>query len=102
MDTVYRPTLAAVLAMSTTTGGAGRGAALSFAYSLGLGIPFLLAALGVRRAVGVFAVARRHARAIMRFGGALLIVVGLVQVTGLWAAMMVQLQVLINGWQPPL
>lgn len=96
------PTLAAVLAMSTTTGGAGRGAALSFAYSLGLGIPFLLAALGVRRAVGVFAVARRHARAIMRFGGALLIVVGLVQVTGLWAAMMVQLQVLINGWQPPL
>lgn len=96
------PTLAAVLAMSTTAGGAGRGAALSFAYSLGLGIPFLLAALGVRRAVGVFAVARHHARAIMRFGGAMLIVVGVVQVTGLWAAMMVQLQVLINGWQPPL
>ena len=44
------PTLAAVLALSVSTGGAGRGALLSFAYSLGLGIPFLLAALGVQRA----------------------------------------------------
>ena len=44
------PTLAAVLALSFSTGGAGRGALLSFAYSLGLGLPFLLAALGVQRA----------------------------------------------------
>lgn len=96
------PTLAAVLAMSATTGGAGRGAALSFAYSLGLGIPFLLAALGIQRALGVFAAARRHAATIMRIGGAMLVLVGLLQVSGIWSAMMAQLQVLINTWQPPL
>lgn len=96
------PTLAAVLALSVSTGGAGRGALLSFAYSLGLGIPFLLAALGVQRAFSVFAFARRHARRIMQAGGGLLIVVGLLQVTGIWARMIVELQVLVANWQTPL
>lgn len=96
------PTLAAVLALSLSTGGAGRGALLSFAYSLGLGIPFLLAALGVQRAFTVFAFARRHARRVMQFGGMLLILVGLLQVSGLWASMIVQLQVLVANWQTPL
>ena len=96
------PTLAAVLALSVSTGGAGRGALLSVAYSLGLGIPFLLAALGVERAFRVFALARRHARRVMQLGGVLLIAVGLLQVTGIWASMIVQLQVLVANWQTPL
>ena len=96
------PTLAAVLALSFSTGGAGRGALLSFAYSLGLGLPFLLAALGVQRAFTVFAFARRHARTVMRIGGVLLIVVGVMQVTGIWASLIVQLQVLVANWQTPL
>ena len=96
------PTLAAVLTLSTTSGSAGRGAVLSFAYSLGLGIPFLLAALGLRRALGVFTLARQHAQMIMRMGGALLVAVGVLQVSGLWAAIMVRIQVLVSGWQPPL
>jgi cytochrome c-type biogenesis protein len=96
------PTLAAVLTLSTTSGSAGRGAVLSFAYSLGLGIPFLLAALGLRRALGVFTFARLHAQVIMRIGGALLVAVGVLQVSGLWAAIMVRIQVLVSGWQPPL
>lgn len=96
------PTLAAVLALSVTTGGAGRGALLSFAYSLGLGIPFLLAALGVQRAFRVFAYARRHARAVTRIGGVLLIVVGLLQVTGVWTLLMAQLQGWVANWQAPL
>ncbi|MEO7943501.1 MAG: cytochrome c biogenesis protein CcdA [Marmoricola sp.] len=96
------PTLAAVLALSVSTGGAGRGAILSFAYSLGLGIPFLLAALGVQRAFKVFALARRHARFVMQVGGVLLIAVGLMQITGLWASMIADLQVVVANWQTPL
>lgn len=96
------PTLAAVLALSVSTGGAGRGAILAFAYSLGLGLPFLLAALGVQRAFKVFAFARRHARTVMQVGGVLLITVGVLQVTGIWASMIVELQVLVANWQTPL
>jgi cytochrome c-type biogenesis protein len=96
------PTLAAVLALAVSTGGAGRGAVLSFAYSLGLGIPFLLAALGVQRAFRVFAWARRHARAVTRIGGVLLIIVGILQVTGIWTTLMAQLQGRVANWQAPL
>lgn len=96
------PTLGAVLALSVSTGGAGRGALLSFAYSLGLGVPFILAAFGVQRAFKVFAYARRHARAITRVGGVLLIVVGVLQVSGLWSVMIAELQVLVVNWQTPL
>jgi cytochrome c-type biogenesis protein len=96
------PTLAAVLALSASTGGAERGALLSFAYSLGLGIPFLLAALGVQRAFRVFAFARQHARRVMQVGGVMLILVGLLQVTGVWAAMIASLQGVVAGWQTPL
>lgn len=96
------PTLASVLALSMSTGGAGRGAVLSFAYSLGLGIPFVLAAFGVQRAFKVFAYARRHARAVMRVGGVLLIIVGVLQVTGVWSAMITELQGLVANWQTPL
>ena len=96
------PTLAAVLALSVSTGGAGRGALLSFAYSLGLGIPFLLAALGVQRAFRVFGFARRHAGRVMQAGGVLLIAVGLMQVTGVWASMIASLQGVVANWQAPL
>lgn len=96
------PTLAAVLSLSFSTGGAARGALLSFAYSVGLGLPFLLAAMGVQRAFKVFAFARSHARRVMQAGGLLLIVVGSMQVTGIWASLIVQLQGLVATWQTPL
>lgn len=96
------PTLAAVLALSTTSGGTTRGAVLAFSYSLGLGLPFLAAAAGATRAFRVFAFARRHAAGIMRGGGILLVVVGLLQVTGLWVALIARMQGLITGFQPVL
>ncbi|NHA01288.1 cytochrome c biogenesis protein CcdA [Nocardioides sp. W3-2-3] len=96
------PTLAAVLSLATTSGTAGRGALLSFAYSLGLGIPFILSAFGITRVFSVFSFARRHARAIMRTGGGMLVVLGVLEVTGLWAAWLAQLRTLIGTWQVPL
>ena len=96
------PTLAAVLALSVTTGGAARGAVLAFTYALGLGIPFIAAAVGVTRAFRVFAFARRHAVAVMRTGGVLLVAVGVAEVTGVWGELIVRMQVLISGWQTPL
>lgn len=96
------PTLAAVLSLSTTSGTAGRGAALSFAYSLGLGIPFLFAALGISQAFRVFEFARRHAKAVMRTGGAMLVILGVLEVVGLWTELLSRLQVLLGTWQAPL
>jgi cytochrome c-type biogenesis protein len=96
------PTLAAVLALSTTAGGAGRGALLSFAYSVGLGVPFLLAAMGVTKAFRLFAFARRHALGVMRAGGLMLVALGVLEVTGLWGQLIAQLQGVIANWQPPI
>ena len=82
------PTLASVLALSSDQASAGRGAILTVAYCLGLGVPFVLVALGARWAVGATSFLRRHAQAVTRFGGAVLVLVGLLLVTGAWTEMM--------------
>jgi len=96
------PTLAAVLTLATSSADAGRGAALSLAYSAGLGIPFILAAMSVQKVMRSFGWARRHTRGIMIFGGGMLILLGLLQVTGLWLSLISRLQGVIAGWQVPL
>lgn len=96
------PALAAVLLLATSSSTAGRGAALSLAYSLGLGVPFLLAALSITRALKVFAWVRRRSTWITTIGGLALVVVGLLQVSGAWSALIVQLQAYIAAWQAPL
>ncbi|MGI9162148.1 MAG: cytochrome c biogenesis CcdA family protein [Mycobacterium sp.] len=80
------PTLTGVIAVASATEGAdvARGVALVLAYCLGLGIPFILLALGSGWAVNGFGWLRRHTRAIQVFGGALLIAVGVALLTGLW------------------
>ena len=88
------PTLAAVYSLAYSEATAGRGALLGLAYCLGLGVPFVLVALGARWAMGATSFLRRHAQAVTRFGGAVLIVVGLLLVTGAWTEMMRWLQ----GW----
>lgn len=95
------PTLAAVLALSLEGGSAARGAVLSSAYALGLGLPFVLVALGVPRSARLLAWVRQHRQAITRTGGALLIVVGVALVTGLWGRWIQSLQGLIVVFQPP-
>lgn len=80
------PTLTGVIAVASATDGAdvARGVALVLAYCLGLGIPFILLALGSGWAVNGFGWLRRHTRAIQIFGGVLLIAVGLALLTGAW------------------
>jgi len=80
------PTLTGVITVASATDGANvaRGVLLVIAYCLGLGIPFVLLALGSGWAVNGFGWLRRHSRAIQVFGGALLIVVGVALVTGVW------------------
>ncbi len=92
------PTFGAVQTLAFTSATAGRGAVLTLAYCLGLGVPFIAAGLAFRRAMGVFAVLRRHSGLITRLGGALLITVGLLLVTGWWDTLIGQLRPLISGF----
>ena len=80
------PTLTAVLALSLQSGTAARGAFLAFVYGLGLGIPFLIVAALLQRAVGVLSFFKRNARLVSQIGGAMLIAVGLLEVTGAWTS----------------
>ena len=97
------PTLTAVLALSASSGTVTRGAVLAFVYALGLGIPFLLVSFGFQVAMRTFAFFRRHARLVTRIGGAMLICVGLLEVTGAWFTFMDWLQAhWVSGYQPPI
>jgi cytochrome c-type biogenesis protein len=97
------PTLTAVLTLSASTGTVARGAILAFVYALGLGIPFLFVSLGFSAAMRAFAFARRNARLVTRIGGAMLVCVGLLEVTGAWFVFMDWLQAhWVSGYQPPI
>ncbi len=78
------PTFGAVYGLAATQGTAGRGALLSLCYCLGLGVPFLLVAMGLGWVSGALAVLRRHARLISQLGGAVLIVMGILLLSGVW------------------
>jgi cytochrome c-type biogenesis protein len=78
------PTLAAIITLGINEGTAGRGALLAAIYCFGLGVPFIVAALAYRRALGAFAVVRRHQQWVTRIGGAMLVLVGLALITGFW------------------
>lgn len=88
------PTLAAVQTLAINEGTALRGATLSVAYSLGLGLPFILAGLMYRRMLGAVRWVRRHQLWITRAGGLMLVVVGLLLVSGLWDQWVAELR----GW----
>ena len=91
------PTLAAITNLSLNEATAGRGALLSGVYCLGLGVPFIVAALAYRRALGAFGVVRRHQQWVTRIGGAMLVLVGLALLTGFWDQAVSWLQIhLVN------
>jgi cytochrome c-type biogenesis protein len=82
------PTFGAIIALSTSLSGdqqaIARGVGLATAYSLGLGLPFLLIAGGYSRAGRASRWLREHYRGAQVTGGVILLCVGLLLVTGLW------------------
>ncbi|MDP9465705.1 MAG: cytochrome c biogenesis protein CcdA [Actinomycetota bacterium] len=93
------PTLAAVQTLAYREASAGRGALLTAAYCAGLGIPFVLTGLAFSRALGAFAVVKRHYAVVMRVGGGLLVVVGLLLVSGLWSSFIADLRGWVSGFE---
>jgi cytochrome c-type biogenesis protein len=95
------PTLAAILALtaplSADSGAIGRGVVLAVAYSIGLGVPFVLIAAGYARAGRTGTWLRRHQRGIHVFGGALLLAVGVLMVTGIWTDLVAWVQAHLVG-----
>jgi cytochrome c-type biogenesis protein len=82
------PTLSAVYSLAFTEATATRGALLGVAYCVGLGVPFVLVALGARWAMGATSFLRTHARTVTRVGGAVLVLVGVLLLTGAWTELM--------------
>jgi cytochrome c-type biogenesis protein len=78
------PTLGAISTLAFNEASAWRGALLSFVYCLGLGVPFVVAALAYRRMLGAIGFVRRHQQWVTALGGLMLIAVGLLLVTGTW------------------
>ncbi len=93
------PTLAAVLSLSGLGGSPTRGAFLAFVYCLGLGIPFLVAAVSYRKMMVTVGWVRRHQIAVMRFGGAMLVVVGMLLVTGVWNSVIIDIKTWVGGFE---
>ncbi len=92
------PTLAAVQGLAINSATAGRGATLSAAYCIGLGLPFVAVAVALRAGLGAIAAVRRHTRAVMVVGGLLLVVTGLLEVTGSWNDLIIQLRSHLPGF----
>jgi cytochrome c-type biogenesis protein len=93
------PVFAAVLALTLDGADASRGAVLALVYCLGLGLPFVLVALGFARGMRALDVLRRHRVAVARFGGAMLLVVGVLLVTGVWTTWIDALRVPISSFE---
>ncbi|MBT2676749.1 cytochrome c biogenesis CcdA family protein [Streptomyces sp. SD31] len=92
------PTLASVQTLAMQQASAGRGAILTIAYCLGLGIPFVLAAVAFRKALGAFTWVKRHYVWVMRIGGTMMIVTGVLLLTGAWDRIVQEMQVWSNGF----
>lgn len=85
------PTIGAVQSLALTEASAARGALLSFAYCLGLGLPFVVVGLAFRRAMGAIGWVKRHYAVVTRVGGGLLVLIGVLLVTGVWQEITIRL-----------
>ncbi|MFF2194224.1 cytochrome c biogenesis CcdA family protein [Streptomyces sp. NPDC058157] len=92
------PTLAAVNTLSMQQATAGRGALLTVVFCLGLGLPFIFTALAFRKALGAFGWVKKHYAWVMRIGGGMLILTGLLLVTGMWAGIVDDMRSWTDGF----
>ncbi len=96
------PTLTAVQTLAFAEASALRGAILSLAYCLGLGLPFIILGLLFSRLASAVKWVRRHSLAVMRIGGAMLVIVGVLLVTGWWTDFTIWLRVSVPGFETAL
>jgi cytochrome c-type biogenesis protein len=96
------PTLGAIQALSLTSGSAWSGVLLGLFYCIGLGLPFLLVALGLNWVTSSVKFLKRHIRTINIIGGVLLVVIGILMVSGLWTIWIYEMQAVINGFVSPI
>ena len=92
------PTLSAVLVLASDAGDPARGAILATVYSLGIGIPFILIAAGFNWATKSVGFVKRHIRTFNLVGGGMLVLIGLLLMTGLWNRFVSWIQVVTSGF----
>lgn len=94
------PALASVQALAFQESSAVRGAVLSLGYSIGLGLPFIASGLFLDKSEKMRKVLVKRGDLVSKIGGALLIVIGLLQLTGLWTDLMIAMRSLISDFAP--
>lgn len=96
------PTLIAIQSLSFDSASSGRGALLAFVYCLGLGIPFVLAAVFWSSATGAIGWLKRHIRTINLIGAGLIILIGVLMVAGVWQMFVSYIGSILPGYVAPL
>ncbi|MGK0721378.1 cytochrome c biogenesis CcdA family protein [Leucobacter sp. W1478] len=96
------PTLTTIMALSLQQGSVSRSVVLALFYCAGLGLPFILVAFGFGWVTGVTKFVQQHIRIVNLTGGILMILIGVLMVSGLWTKMMYALQAVIGGYVTPL
>jgi cytochrome c-type biogenesis protein len=96
------PVLAGVIAIAAAEGGSLQGALLLFLYSMGLGLPFLLVGVGVRRLMGALTFVKRNYHWFAGASGAVMIVIGVLVATNLWTRMLGPVLRAIRNFSPPI
>jgi cytochrome c-type biogenesis protein len=96
------PVLAGVLAIAAAQGGSARGAALLFAYSIGLGLPFLLIGVGIRKLFGALDWVKRNYHWIAGISGGVMIAIGVLVITNTWTRMLAPVLRAISNFNPPI
>lgn len=96
------PVLAGVLAIAAAQGGSLRGATLLFVYSVGLGLPFLLLGLGIRKLMGALNWVKRNYHWIAGISGGVMVVIGVLVVTNTWTRVLAPVLRAVSNFNPPI